>query len=214
MDLPRFSRAAVVFMIAVPIAWAVVLLFHPAPEDPYYESLKDDATAMIVVHALTLPFIGLIGAALYLLVRDLPGTAARVSLFAIPVFVLFYGAGEATLGVATGVVVDHANGFPPDEQALAGEGAQAIWDGFVTATLFPGIGGIAWVVAAVAAALACRRAGAPLAVTVLLALSGFVALHGPPIGPIALLCFATAVFLLFRQQGAADTLAAPAPAEP
>jgi hypothetical protein len=40
----------------------------------------------------TLFFIGLMGMALYLLVRDLPGRAARISRLAIGVFVLFCAA--------------------------------------------------------------------------------------------------------------------------
>jgi uncharacterized RDD family membrane protein YckC len=46
---------------------------------------------------------------------------------------------------------------------------------------------------------------------VFLGLSAFVALHDPPIGPPALLCFAGAVALLARSQRA-PAVSAPAPA--
>ena len=193
----------------MPIAWAILLLFHPAVGDPVYDSLADDATAFYVVHLGMLVFIGLIGAALYLLVRDLPGTAARVSRLAIGPFILFYAAGEAVLGIATGVVVEHGNEVAADEVAGVASAAQALWDDFIASDLLIGLGGVAWIVAIVAAVLAYRRAGAPLPVLVLLGLSVFVAFHDPPIGPIALLCFAGAVALIARAQRA-PTVSAPA----
>jgi hypothetical protein len=45
------------------------------------------------------------GFALYLLARDLPGKAATISRLAIGPFVLFYGAWEAVIGLATGALV-------------------------------------------------------------------------------------------------------------
>ena len=62
------------------------------------------------------------------------------------------------------------------------------------------LGSAAWIVAVVGAAVACRRAGAPMTVVVLLALSVLVAVHAPPVGPIALLCFAAAAALLARSR--------------
>ena len=91
------------FFIGVPLAWAVVLIFHPAPDpDHIHGSLQDEVTQWLVVHCLTLIFIGLMGAALYLLMRDLHGTAAKISRIAVGPFILFYGAGEAILGIAVG----------------------------------------------------------------------------------------------------------------
>jgi hypothetical protein len=47
----------------------------------------------LVVHVGSVLFVGLTGTALYLLVRDLPAGAARISSLAIGLFVLFYGRG-------------------------------------------------------------------------------------------------------------------------
>ncbi len=186
----------------VPIAWAILLLFHPAVGDPVYESLADDADAFYVVHLGMVAFIGLIGAALYVLVRDLPGGAARVSRLAIGPFILFYAAGEAVLGVATGVLVRHGEDVPSDQLDGVAGSVQALWDDFIAADLLIGLGGLAWIVAVVAAVIAYRRVGATTAALVLLGLSAFVAAHDPPIGPIALLCFAGAVVLLARARRA------------
>ena len=202
MELPRFSRGEIAFCLAVPIAWAILLVFHPQVGDPVYESLEDEVTAFYVVHLGMLVFIGLIGAALYLLVRQLPGTAAQVSRLAIGPFILFYAAGEAVLGIATGVVVDHGTDVPEDQLAGVSSSAQALWDDFIASDLLIGLGGVAWVVAIIGAVIAYRRAGAPVAALVLLGLSVFVVAHDPPIGPPALLCFAGAVALLARGQRA------------
>ena len=77
---PVFGAPKVAFLMSVPLAWAVLLWFHPsvAPDD-VYGSLRDEVVTYQIVHTGTLVFIGLIGVALYLLVRDLPGRAARTT---------------------------------------------------------------------------------------------------------------------------------------
>jgi hypothetical protein len=66
-------------------------------------------------------------------------------------------------------------------------------------------------VATIAAAVAYRHAGAPILAVVLLGLSLFVASHPPPIGPIALVCFAAAVALLARHERASKAIAGAVP---
>ena len=206
MTVPKFSSSQLVFLLGVPLAWAVLLLFHPAPDpDDIYGSLRDEPTRWLTVHVGTLLFIGLTGAALYLLVRDLPGVAARISRVAAGVFVLFYGAAEAILGIAVGVLVQHANAAPENERAAVAAAIQTLWDDLLSADLAATIGAVAWAVGAVAAAIAVRQAGAPLAASLLLALSAMVLLHGPPIGPVGLVCFAAAVVLLARSSARSGT---------
>jgi hypothetical protein len=75
---PTFSRAEIGFLTAVPLVWAVVLLFHGAPDGAdVYGSLRDEASRYLIVHLVSLVFLGLMGAALYLLLRGLPGRAAQ-----------------------------------------------------------------------------------------------------------------------------------------
>ena len=58
----------------VPLAWAVLLLLHPAPDaNDISGRLRQEADAWLVVHLGSLLFIGLTGAVLYLLLRDLHG---------------------------------------------------------------------------------------------------------------------------------------------
>ena len=43
------SRGEVAFLIAAPLVWAVVLVFHPAPDpDDVYASLRDEADRMVM----------------------------------------------------------------------------------------------------------------------------------------------------------------------
>ena len=74
------------------------------------------------------------------------------------------------------------------------------------------VGALAWIVAALAAAVAYHRIGAPVLATVLLGLSLVVVSHPPPIGPIGLVCFAGAVALLARSERVSSRLKAGAPA--
>jgi hypothetical protein len=209
MNTPRpapprvFSPAEVAFMVGVPLAWAVLLWFHPSTEaDDIYGSLRDQVVTYQIVHVGTLIFIGLMGFALYMLVRDLPGKAAAISRLAIGPFVLFYGAWEAVIGLATGALVQHANDAPAGEQAAVSDAIQSLQGNVIVGeSSVAGFGGaLAWIVAVIAAAVAVRGAGAPVLATVLLALSVVVFSHPPPIGPVGLACFAGAVLALYRSQ--------------
>ena len=160
-----------------------------------------------------LVFIGLIGLALYLLVRDLPGRAASISRLAIGPFVVLYGAWEAVIGLAVGALVQHGNDAPVGQRPAVADAIQSLQDNAIIGDpgVVGGIGAVAWIVAVLAAAVAYRRVGAPLVATVLLGLSLVVVSHPPPIGPIGLACFAGAVALLARREQVSARLEAAAP---
>jgi hypothetical protein len=140
------------------------------------------------------------GVALYMLVRDLPGKAARISRLTIGPFVLLYSAYETVIGLATGALVQHANDAPAGERPVLSDAIQSLQDNVIVGD--PGvvatIGALSWIAAVIAAAVAVRRAGAPVLPTVLLGLSVVVVSHPPPVGPIGLACFAGAAALLAR----------------
>jgi hypothetical protein len=158
-------------------------------------------TAYQIVHIGTLAFIGLMGAALYLLVRDLPGNAARLSRLAIGPFVLLYGAWEAVNGLAIGARPAHQRRATGQRPAVA-DAIQSLGSDAIIGD--PGVvgsvGALAWIAAVIAAAVAIRHAGASLLATALLALSLVVVSRPPPIGPVGLTCFAGAVVVLYRSQ--------------
>jgi hypothetical protein len=217
MNEARFSRNEAAFMIGIPIAWAILLLFHPQGDaGSIYADVNDDVTAMLVVHVGTLVFIPLMAGVIYLLTRGIESTAARVSRIALIPFVVFYGAWETLQGIANGILVDKVNGLPEADQGI---GANLIQD-FAESPLvadfgvFAAIGGIGLVTATVAAGLALRNdAGAPVSVAVLVAVSGFlINAHPPPFGPLGLLMFVLAFILLMRSDKATASAARPRPA--
>ena len=155
----------------------------------------------MIVHLGSVALVGLLGVALYLLVRVLPGRAAQISRLAIGPFALFYAAGEAIQGVATGVLVEHANDAPADQRPAAADAAQAVYDD-TTGEVLIGVGGAAAIVALIAAAVAYRQVPAPLAISILPGLSAILVLHAPPTGPLGLAFLAAAVGILAWSQGA------------
>jgi hypothetical protein len=212
MDSPRFSRELLAFLIGVPFAWAVLLLFHPGGEaTDVYGSARDDVTAFLVVHLGMLLFIPLMAVAVYLLLRGVGGTAAKVARIALVPFVIFYSAWETLQGIANGILVDQVNALPQREREV---GATLVQD-FAESPLvrdmgvFAVPGSLGLIVALIAAAVALKKeAGAPTSVAALLGISGFlITAHPPPFGPTGLALFIVAVLLLGR-----TTVAARAPA--
>ena len=134
MDSPRFSRDVLAFLVVMPAAWAVLLLFHPSGDvTTLYEDVHDEITAMLVVHIGTMLFIPLMGVAFYLLVRGVEGTAARICRIAIVPFVVFYGAWEVLQGIGNGILIYEVNGLPEGQRAA---GAALVTD-FAESPLAP-----------------------------------------------------------------------------
>jgi hypothetical protein len=204
MDSLRLTRGTTAFLIGVPLAWAVLLLFHPLGEGSVYSGIADETTTWQVVHAGGFFFIALMGVAVVLLVRDLPGTAARVARIAAPVFVLFYAAYETVAGLTVGAIAQYTNGLPASERSIGSDAIESVNNNAFVGDpgMLSTIGSLAWVTAVVAAAIAVRRAGAPLAASVLLVLSAITVSHPPPLGPIGLACFAGAVAVIYATRHA------------
>lgn len=204
MDLPRFSRSEAAFIIGVPIAWAVLLLFHPGGDGTsIYADLKDNVTAMLAVHIGMMIFVPLFAIVIYLLLRGIESTAARVARIALIPFVVLYVAWEAMQGIANAVLTDQVNSLPPANQAV---GAELIQD-FAESPLVRDAGvlvipaTIALVVAAVALGIALRDAGAPRWAPVLFGIAGFlISAHPPPFGPTGLALFVVGTVLIMRDK--------------
>jgi hypothetical protein len=189
------------FVVAIPLALAVVLWWHPPGGDEIYESVRHDIDAWMFVHTVFLFFIPLMAAAVYLLLRGLESRAAMVSRIGLVFFLVFYTAYEVTIGLGSGILVEYANGRPPSEQAVLADAIQEYNQSYLlgdpaSVSLLLGLFG--WVVSLIAAAIAFRRAGVGWVATVLVGLSALFAVHPPPIGPAALVCFAAAAVLIER----------------
>ena len=204
-----YTLPEVAFMIGVPLAWAVLLLFHPTGEGEVvtYANVQDHVTAWLVVHLGTMLFIPLMAVAFYLLLRGIEGGAARVSRIALVPFVVFYGAYEVLLGIGTGILVHDVSGFAAGQRAAGISLVNEFTDNVLIRgfSVLSSLGSVAFITAAIAAGVALRRqTAAPLAVPILLGLSGFlITAHPPPFGPIGLALFVVAVLILVRSQTAA-----------
>ena len=199
------SRREIMFLAGVPLAWAVLLLFHPGGEGKeIYRDLQDQVTRMLVVHIGMLLFIPLIAVVVYVLLRGVEGTAALVSRIALALYVVFYGAWEAMYGIGLAILGDAVNELPPAERATGAEVIQDYGENILIRGfgVLVSIGSVAFIIATIAAGIALRRhAGAPLAVVVLLGVSGFlITAHPPPFGPTGLALFIAAVLLFARSQ--------------
>jgi hypothetical protein len=208
MGAPRLTRNETAFVIGVPIAWAILLLFHPGGEgDSIYADLHDKTTATLAVHIGMLVFLPLFAIATYLLLRGIEATAATVARIALIPFVVFYGAWESLQGIANGVLVDQANGLAEADRGVAAELIQDFAESPLVRDfgVLAIIGGVALITAAIATGLALRDAGAPAWAPWVFGVAGFlINAHPPPYGPIGLLLFVVGVVGILRSRAAAE----------
>ena len=135
------------------------------------------------------------------------GRAATVARVSLVFFAVFYTAWEVMVGLATGLLTKYANGLPAAEQAGAAgaiEDLNGHWVTQVTLTL----GSLGWIVAVVAVAVAVRGIGAGWPAVVLLGLSATFAIHPPPVGPVALVCFVAGALLAERARSRGPAVSA------
>jgi hypothetical protein len=215
----RFSRPALIFLLGIPLAWAVLLLFHPGGDGKeLYLDLEGNVTAWMVVHLGMLVFIPLMAGAIFLLLRGVEGTAAQVGRIALVPFVVFYSAFETLQGIGNGVLVSEVNGLPESERATGAALVQDFGENILLRDfgVFSNLGSLGLIVALIATGMALHRhAGAPQSVAVLLGVSGFlITAHPPPFGPIGLVLFIVAVVLFLRSESRTPAPAAVARARP
>src|SRR5262245_33619961 len=193
-----------------PLGLIVFGLIHPI-SDP---EVGEEANLFLLLHLILPILIGLMGYALWTLVEGLPGLAAKVARFAVVPFLIAYTAFESIIGTAKGIVITEAADYSAADQATI----QRVFDGDHWAGYLVYIaGGLSWLVAAVAVAIAVRQI-APLYVSLLLGIGGaiFALGHPKPPGPIGMTLFLIGVALLelrYRpQHETAEAYAAPKPA--
>jgi len=199
--------------VGVPLAFSVLLWFHPMIGD--YEGLRDVTTRFQVVHVAMVLVLCLVAVGMYVLLEGLRGRAAAVGRLALVPFVAFYLPYLAFEGFALGALGQELNGLPAAERdAVAPDLIEAMATNPIMGEpgIFWAVGSTAWIVVIVATVLAFRRAGAPLRLQVLLGASALIAGHTPPLGPIGLVCFAAASWIVLtgRRAPAAGVVTAPA----
>ena len=207
-----FSRAEAAFVVGVPLAWAVLLLFHPTGDD-YYDVISDRVTPWLVVHLGTMVFIPLLAAAMFVLLRGIDGTAATVSRVALVVFAVVYAAYEVTVGIGSGILGDAINGLPAGQRA-AGAELLASYNESDVITVLSTVGSVAWLVAVMAAGVALYRrahtASSVAVVALFLVSAPGIVIHVTPFGPVGLGLFIVALLLVVRSAATPRVPAAPA----
>ena len=200
-------------LLGTPLSLAALMLFHPSPYDDVAGELVPIAGLWTVLHAVQFVLFALMGWAVWALVEGLGGIAATVSRVAAVVFVLFYDVGDAVAGIATGILASSVAGAPTGERAGLVAAIEALFaDG--TKNLAFAVGIYAWVLALAAAGVALRRAGAPLAPILLLALPAFFLTfdHAFPFGSLTFASFFLVVLWLelrWRGRGSFDVESGP-----
>jgi hypothetical protein len=190
-------------LIGVPLAFSVLLWFHPMISD--YEELRDVTTRFQIVHVAMVLAIPLLAVGLHNLLGGLRGRAAAVGRLALIPFVAFYVPYVAFEGIALGVLGQQLNGLPAGERDAVAAG---LVEDFAANPILgePGIfwalGTIAWLVVIVSTVLAFRRAGAPMSLQLLLGASALIGAHAPPLAPIGWLCYAAAGSMVLRARRA------------
>ena len=145
-----FVRRAVLF--GGPLGYIVLGLFHPMGDLDV-----GDATGLyIFLHLVQPVLIALIAYGLWLLVEGLESTAATVVRYALVPYLILYSMFDAVAGVATGLIVQEANGMSAADQAAVQRMMDGIGEHGVLVALWIG-SGLSWLVPAVAAALAVRE---------------------------------------------------------
>ncbi|MGI9050337.1 MAG: hypothetical protein ACR2GU_13360 [Rubrobacteraceae bacterium] len=161
-----------IVLLGTPLALTILMLFHPSPYDDVIGALIPMAGWWLTLHVVQFVLFALMGAAVYLLVDGLKGVAATISRLAAAVFVIFYDAGDAVAGIATGILAQSAQGLPVERQTALAESIRVIF-GDPTKNLLFEVGILAWVIALVTVAISLYRAGAsrlPLILLILPAL--------------------------------------------
>jgi len=186
-------------LIGAPIAFSVLLWFHPMISD--YEGLRDVTTRFQVVHVAMVLALPLLALGIYGLLDGLRGRPANVGRFALIPFVVFYVPYVAFEGIALGVLGQQLNGLPAGQRDAVAPGmVQDFASNPILGEpgLFWALGSTALIVVMVSTVLAFRRAGAPLALQILLGMSALIGTHAPPLAPIGWVCFGAAGWMVLR----------------
>jgi hypothetical protein len=202
-----FARRAILF--GAPLGYIVLGLVHPMGD----LDVGDAAGFYIFLHVVQPLLIALIAYGLWLLVDGLESRAATVVRVALIPYLILYSMFDAIAGVATGLIVQEANGMSAADQAAV----QRMMDGIGEHPVLVGywIGaGLSWLVPAVAAAMAVRHL-VPRWVTAAMVLGAIVFAVGHPFppGPIGMALFLGGIVWLELRPRAqrAPELARPVP---
>ena len=103
-----------VVLLGTPLTLAILEFFHPLVSRDLAGTLFPVAGWWVTLHVVQLVLFAFMGAALWLLTDGLHGIATTVSRLGAAVFVVFYGAGDTLMGIATGILARGAGDLPTE----------------------------------------------------------------------------------------------------
>lgn len=196
-------------LFGAPLGYIVLGLVHPMDD----LEVGDAAGFYIVLHLVQPILIGLMACALWLLVDGLESRAATVVRYALIPYVITYAVFDAVAGIAIGAVVHQANKLSAADQAAV----QRMFDGPDNDLLFYALyigAGLAWLIPAVAAAIAIRHL-VPGWITAAMVIGAIIFAVGHPFppGPIGMTLYLVGIlwFELRARGQPASEAAAPVP---
>jgi hypothetical protein len=206
---PRSTLVRRAVLFGGPLGYIVLGLVHPMDD----LEVGDAAGFYIFLHLVQPFLIALIAFGLWLLVDGLESTAAMVVRYSLVAYLIVYSMFDAVAGVATGLIVQEANGMSVADQAAVQRMMDGIGEHGVLVTLWIGAG-VSWLIPAVAAALAVQER-VPRWVTAAMVLGAIVFAVGHPIppGPIGMSLFLLGILWLELRprEEPAPEVAAPVP---
>jgi hypothetical protein len=201
------STAIRAFVVGAPLPFAALLTQHPMGGGDLFELVSANTGAWLAIHYAGAVFFPLMALVVWLLIRDLPGRAATIARWALPVFAVFYTVWEAVFGIAIGMIAQSASDLTGAERA----GAAAAVEEIVASPLFgelgvvSAIGSIAWWTAIAGAIMALKNAGVRRTALILVGIGGLFTFH-VPIGPVALVSLSVAAYMIERHRAPATAL--------
>jgi hypothetical protein len=201
------------YLVAVaPLLWAVLILFHPMPGgDSTLEGIDDVVDRWLIVHVGQLILTPLLFLAVWRLLDGLTTPAATISRCGLVVWTVFFSAYDAVQGIATGLLVRHAQGVPSSQQDAIAEALDYLvldsrLAGDISAIQM--VAGAAWLTVAIGAAIALHQARAGAGIVALAAVSVVFSMHMAP-AAIGLFALAAAVALRERQRAGTSAVSSP-----
>lgn len=180
------TRARRLVLIGPPLAFAVLTIFHPNP-DENTQALSDASTWFMAYHMIQLPLIGLVAISVFLLADGFGRASAWPVCLGMGTFLVFFSAYDTLAGIGTGLAMRGSRGLQESQQDTVFEIVRT-WpaaEPWVFWLSLLGTGG--WILAVGYLALTARAAGAPRAQWIFIGLAvAFLMLgHPAPFGTLA-----------------------------
>jgi hypothetical protein len=144
-------------VLAAPLLWLVPAFVHPNEAGDLFDGIADQANKWIFVHVAQLVLTPFIAAGVWMLLGGVQSVPAQVARAALVIWMVFFSAFDAIAGIATGVLTRYANSLAGQERETVGRAIDFLFHDSQLAGEFSVLGNIghgAWVVLAIAAAVA------------------------------------------------------------